>query len=117
MLGGMSVWLWAAVAFLVGAGAGWGLSAYLRGRQPSEQRLRRLQGVLDRFQGEVAQHFQESGELITRLRTDVESLYHHLESGAARLTTEDAAQARLRQLEETAVTQPGHGVPDRSAER
>ncbi len=117
MLGGMSVWLWAVIAFLAGTGAGWGLSAYLRGRQPSEQRLRRLQGVLDRFQGEVAQHFQESGELITRLRADVESLYHHLESGAARLTTEDATQARLRQLEETSATQSGHAAADRTSER
>ncbi len=116
MLGGMSVWLWAGVAFLVGVGAGWGLSIYLRGRQPSEQRLRQLQAVLDRFQGEVAQHFQESGQLITRLRADVESLYHHLEDGAARLTTEDAAQARLRQLEETSATQPVPGPVERGTD-
>jgi uncharacterized membrane-anchored protein YhcB (DUF1043 family) len=100
MLGGMSVWVWVAIAFVLGAVAGWLLANASRRRDPSEQRLRQMRIVLDRLQGEVAQHFQESGELITRLRSDVESLYLHLERGAAKLTTEEAVQTRLRELEE-----------------
>lgn len=109
MLCGMSVWVWVAIAFVVGAAAGWAVANASRRRNPSEQRLRRLQDLLDRFQGEVAQHFQESGELITRLRADVESLYRHLESGAARLTTEDAVQKRIQELEDSKHTQGGNG--------
>ncbi len=100
MLTGVNVWVWVVIAALVGVVVGWFLANALRRRNPSEQRLGQMQLVLDRFQGEVAQHFQESGELITRLRADVESLYRHLEDGASKLTTEDAVQARLRQLEE-----------------
>jgi len=100
MLTGVNVWVWVVIASLAGVVVGWFLANALRRRNPSEQRLRQMQLVLDRFQGEVAQHFQESGELITRLRADVESLYRHLEDGASKLTTEDAVQARLRQLEE-----------------
>lgn len=100
MLGGMSVWAWTGMAFVAGGVLGWVLAAASRRRNPSEQRLRQLQDVLDRFQGEVAQHFQEAGELITRLRADVELLYGHLERGAAQLTAEDAVQRRLRELEE-----------------
>lgn len=112
MLGAMSVWPWALGAFLVGGAAGWLLAAMLRRREPGEQRLQRLQAVLDRFQGDVAQHFQESGELVTRLRADVELLYRHLESGAAKLTTEDAAQARLRQLDATQAPHSAQGHHD-----
>ncbi len=102
MLVGMSPWAWTVGAFVLGGAAGWLLANLSRRRDPSEQRLRKMQSTLDRFQGDVAQHFQESGELITRLRSDVELLYHHLEKGAASLTTEDAAQSRLRELEDTA---------------
>ncbi len=104
MLDVVNVWVWVVIASLLSGAAGWFLANALRRRNPSEQRLRQMQGVLDRFQGEVAQHFQEAGELITRLRVDVESLYHHLETGASKLTTEDAVQARLRQLEEIPPT-------------
>lgn len=110
MLGGMSPWVWVGVAFLAGGGIGWLSARASARRNPTEQRLRRLQAVLDRFQGEVEQHFQESGELITRLRADVESLYRHLEGGAARLTTEEAVQTRLRELQdERAEGDHGHG--------
>lgn len=109
MLVGMSPWVWVVAAFALGGVAGWLLATASRRRDPSEQRLRKMQTTLDRFQGEVAQHFQESGELITRLRTDVESLYHHLERGAASLTTEDAVQSRLRELEDTAHGTHPHG--------
>ncbi|HET9026575.1 MAG TPA: DUF1043 family protein [Trueperaceae bacterium] len=100
----MSVWVWVAIAFVVGAVAGWLLANASHRRDPSEQRLRQMRSVLDRLQGEVAQHFQEAGELITRLRSDVESLYVHLERGAAKLTTEDAVQTRLKELEEQSKT-------------
>jgi uncharacterized membrane-anchored protein YhcB (DUF1043 family) len=96
----MTYWAWLLVGFgagaLVGAGAVW----WLARQRPNELRLRRMQSVLDRFQGEVAHHFQESGQLITRLRSDVELLYSHLEKGAANLTTEEAVQRKLRELEQ-----------------
>lgn len=96
----MTQWAWILVAFVAGALVGAGASWWFRRQRPNEVRLRRLHSVLDRFNGEVAQHFEESAELITRLRTDVEHLYQHLESGAASLTTEEAVQNRLRQLEQ-----------------
>lgn len=100
----MTLWAWVLVSFvaggLVGAAAVW----WLARQRPQEVRLRRMHDVLDRFQGDVAHHFQESGELITRLRSDVELLYSHLERGAANLTTEDAVQRRLRELEQDGDT-------------
>lgn len=95
----MLPWWWVLVAFAVGVLAGTGGAIAVRRRSDPERRLQRMRRVLDRFQGDVAQHFEESGTLITRLRADVEQLYGHLERGAAELTTEDAAQARLRALE------------------
>ncbi|SRR5690554_4126310 len=96
----MTLWAWVLVSFLVGCAAGAGVVWWLARQRPQEVRIRRLHGVLDRLQSEVAHHFQESGELITRLRSDVEQLYAHLEEGAANLTAEDAVQKRLRQLEQ-----------------
>lgn len=110
----MSLWVFVVVAFLVGVAAGWLTSWSLRRRDPSEQRLQRMQTVLDRFQGDVAQHFQESGELITRLRSDVEALYHHLERGAGKLTAEDAVQSRLRELDWPRQTHGGQGPNGRT---
>ncbi|NLG08660.1 MAG: DUF1043 family protein [Deinococcales bacterium] len=96
----MTLWAWLSIAFVAGALLGAGVVWWLGRRRPNEVRLRRMQAALDRFQGEVAHHFQESAELITRLRNDVEQLYQHLEQGAAALTTEEAVQRRLRQLED-----------------
>ncbi len=107
----MTLWAWLSLSFIVGAAVGAGVVWWLARQRPHEVRLRRMHGVLDRFQGDVAHHFQESGELITRLRSDVESLYSHLEKGAANLTAEDAVQRRLRELEdgeETGRTTHGH---------
>lgn len=92
------------MSFVVGAVVGAGVMWWLARQRPQEIRIRRMHGVLDRFQGDVAHHFQESGELITRLRSDVESLYSHLQSGAANLTAEDAVQRRLRELEQDGET-------------
>lgn len=100
MLLAMTLWAWILIAFVAGALVGAGAMRFLDRKRPSEQRLRRLLRVLDRFQGDVAHHFQESGELITRLRADVEQLYLHLERGAGNLTTEEAVQRRLRELEQ-----------------
>lgn len=96
----MTLWAWLLIAFAAGLLLGVAATWWLVSRRPSEQRLQRLRRVLDRFQGDVAQHFQESGELITRLRSDAAQLYEHLERGAAKLTTEEAVQRRLRMLEE-----------------
>jgi uncharacterized membrane-anchored protein YhcB (DUF1043 family) len=96
----MTLWAWLLIAFAAGALLGAGVVWWLGRRRPNEVRLRRMQTVLDRFQGEVAHHFQESAELITRLRSDVEQLYEHLERGATSLTTEEAVQRRLRELEQ-----------------
>jgi len=100
----VTVWAWVLVAFVVGVLVGGGVMWWLARQRPQEVRLRRMHGVLDRFQGDVAHHFQESGELITRLRSDVELLYAHLQRGAANLTAEDAVQRRLRELEQDGET-------------
>lgn len=99
MLVRMIAWWWLGIAALLGSFAGVAASVLVRRRSEPELRLQRLRRVLDRFQGDVSQHFEESGTLITRLRADVEQLYTHLERGAAQLTTEDAVQERLRTLE------------------
>ncbi len=95
----MDSWLWLALGLLLGFLAGWLTATVLRRRSESENRLRRMRRELDQLQGAVAQHFAQSGALITRLRSDVEQLYMHLERGASELTTEDAVQSRLRNLE------------------
>ena len=97
----MTLWAWVLIAFVVGAVLGAGTMWWLARQRPQEVQLRRMRDVLDRFQGEVAYHFQESGELITRLRSDVELLYAHLQRGAAKITAEDAVQKRLWELEQT----------------
>lgn len=96
----MTFWAWLLIAFAAGSLLGAALTWLLVSRRPSEQRMRRMHLVLDRFEGDVAQHFQESGELITRLRSVAAQLYEHLERGAAKLTTEEAAQRRLRMLDD-----------------
>lgn len=95
----MVSWPWLALGLLLGFLAGWATAALLRRRSESEHRLRRMRRELDQMQGAVAQHFAQSGALITRLRSDVEQLYLHLERGASELTTEEAVQSRLRSLE------------------
>lgn len=95
----MLSWPSLAIGLVVGLVAGWFTSLLLRRRSESENRLRRMRRELDQLQGSVAQHFAQSGALITRLRSDVEQLYLHLERGASELTTEDAVQRRLRSLE------------------
>lgn len=96
----MTLWAWVILSFVVGAFLGAGSVWWFARQRPHEVRLRRMQSVLDRFQGDVAHHFQESGELITRLRSDVELLYSHLQRGAGNLTAEDAVQRRLWELEQ-----------------
>lgn len=98
----MLAWWWLVIVFVTGTLAGAAGAIAVRRRSDPEVRLQRMRRELDRFQGEVAQHFEESATLITRLRSDVEQLYGHLERGAAELTTEDAAQGRLRALEQDA---------------
>ena len=96
----MTVWAWSILSFAVGALLGAGVMWWLARQRPHEKQLRRMHDVLDRLHGDVAHHFQESGKLITRLRSDVELLYAHLQRGAASLTAEDAVQRRLRELEQ-----------------
>ena len=108
----MTLWAWVLIAFAAGLLVGAAVTWWLVSRRPSEQRLQRMRRVLDHFQGDVAQHFQESGELITRLRSDVAQLYEHLESGAAMLTTEEAVQRRLRLLDEGNAAEDDQAVAD-----
>ena len=75
------------MSFVVGVLVGGGVMWWLARQRPQEVRLRRMHG-----------------ELITRLRSDVELLYAHLQRGAANLTAEDAVQRRLRELEQDGET-------------
>lgn len=110
----MTLWAWVLIAFLAGALVGAGVVWWFARRRPREVELRRLRTVLDRYHGDVAHHFQEAGDLITRLRGDIEQLYAHLERGAAHLTTEEAVQRRLREMGpgDEAARELGHGEAD-----
>lgn len=95
----MPAWVYLSLGGLLGFVAGWIAALVLRRRSESENRLRSMRRELDQLQGALAQHFAQSAALITRLRSDVEQLYLHLERGASELTTEEAVQHRLRSLE------------------
>ncbi len=95
----MNVWLWLAVSFIAGALAGVGITALLRRGSDSEQRLRRLRREYDQYQAEVARHFTQTGELLSRLRGAFEQLYGEVEDRAVDLVGEEAVQRRLRDLE------------------
>lgn len=106
---GMTVALWAAGSFLVGALAGGGIIILLRRGRDAEQRIRRLQREYDLYQADVARHFTQTGELLSRLRGAFEQLYGEVEDRATELVGEDALQRRLRDLE------TGHGADDGNA--
>jgi uncharacterized membrane-anchored protein YhcB (DUF1043 family) len=95
----MNVWLWPAVSFVAGALAGVGITALLRRGSEPEQRLRRLRREYDQYQAEVARHFTQTGELLSRLRGAFEQLYDEVEDRAVDLVGEEAVQRRLRDLE------------------
>ncbi len=104
----MNVWLWVAAAFVAGVLVGAGITALLRRTGEPEQRLRRLRREYDLYQAEVARHFTQTGELLSRLRGAFEQLYGEVEDRAEDLVGEDALQRRLRELE----VEPESTVPD-----
>ncbi|MEJ2287332.1 MAG: DUF1043 family protein [Deinococcales bacterium] len=108
----MNVWLWVAAAFVAGGLVGAGITALLRRGSDTEQRLRRLRREYDLYQGEVARHFTQTGELLSRLRGAFEQLYGEVEDRAEELVGEDALQRRLRDLEGAP-----EGAPREAAER
>jgi len=106
---GMTGALWAGAGFLAGALVGGGIIILLRRGRDAEQRIRRLQRDYDLYQADVARHFTQTGELLSRLRGAFEQLYGEVEDRATELVGEDALQRRLRDLE------TGHGADDGNA--
>ena len=104
----MNVWLWVIAAFVAGGLIGAAITAALRRISEPEQRLRRLRREYDLYQAEVARHFTQTGELLSRLRGAFEQLYAEVEDRAEDLVGEDALQRRLRELE----AEPGTAVPN-----
>jgi len=95
----MNVGLWLAGSFVAGILVGSGITALLRRGSDTEQRIRRLRREYDQYQAEVARHFTQTGELLSRLRGAFEQLYGEVEDRAADLVGEEALQQRLRDLE------------------
>ncbi len=95
----MNVGLWLAGSFVVGVLVGSGITALLKRGSGTEQRIRRLRREYDQYQAEVARHFTQTGELLSRLRGAFEQLYGEVEDRAADLVGEEALQRRLRDLE------------------
>ncbi len=92
-------WMWIAASFGLGALLGVVVTLLLRRSTDVEQRMRRLQHEFDQYQSEVRQHFSQTAEVLTRLRSDFAQLYQHTERGAADLVGEESVQRRLRELE------------------
>ena len=95
----MSVALWVLVSFVVGGLVGAVITALVRRGSGSDQRVRRLQREYEQYQAEVARHFSQTGELLSRLRGAFEQLYGEVEDRAGELVGEEAMQQRLRDLE------------------
>ena len=95
----MNVGLWLAGSFVAGVLVGIGITALLKRGSETEQRIRRLRREYDQYQAEVARHFTQTGELLSRLRGAFEQLYGEVEDRAADLVGEEALQRRLRDLE------------------
>ncbi len=95
----MELWLWTAGGFLAGALIGGGVVTLLRRGRDVEQRMRRLQREYDLYQADVARHFTQTGELLSRLRGAFEQLYGEVEDRATELVGEEALQRRLRGVE------------------
>lgn len=95
----MSVAAWVAVSFVAGAAVGVLITVLARRGAGSDERERRLRREYEQYQGEVARHFSQTGELLSRLRGAFEQLYGEVEDRAAELVGEDALQRRLRDLE------------------
>jgi len=103
----MNVGLWLAGSFVAGILVGSAITALLRRGSGTEQRIRRLRREYDQYQAEVARHFTQTGELLSRLRGAFEQLYGEVEDRAADLVGEEALQRRLRDLERA----PEHPTP------
>lgn len=95
----MSVWLWVVVAFVAGLVVGAGVTALLRRGSDVERRMRRMRREYEQYQGEVARHFAQTGELLSRLRTAFDQLYSEVEERATALVAEEAMQRRLDYLD------------------
>jgi uncharacterized membrane-anchored protein YhcB (DUF1043 family) len=95
----MNVWLWVVVAFLAGGLVGAGIIALLRRGADVEQRMRRLRREYEQYQAEVARHFAQTGEMLSRLRTTFDQLYDEVEERATALVAEEALQRRLGYLD------------------
>jgi len=96
---GMSVWLWAVVAFVVGGLVGVGGTVLFRRGSDIEARMRRLRREHEQYQAEVARHFSQTGELLSRLRTTFDQLYGEVQERATSLVGEEALQRRLGYLD------------------
>lgn len=107
----MNVGLWLAGAFVAGILVGIGITTLLKRGSGTEQRIRRLRREYDQYQAEVARHFTQTGELLSRLRGAFEQLYGEVEDRATELVGEEALQRRLRDLERTPVPEE----PDRTS--
>lgn len=103
----MSPWLWVVVAFLAGGLVGAGITALLKRGSDVEQRMRRLRREYEQYQAEVARHFSQTGELLSRLRTAFDQLYNEVEDRATALVAEEALQRRLDYLDNS--THPSGG--------
>ena len=103
----MSVWLWVIVAFLAGGLVGAGITTLLKRGSDVEQRMRRLRREYEQYQAEVARHFSQTGDLLSRLRTGFDQLYNEVEERATALVAEEALQRRLNYLDNTTAAHPG----------
>lgn len=95
----MSVWLWVVVAFVAGALMSAGIGAALRRGSDAERRLHRLRREYEQYQAEVARHFSQTGEFLSRLRTAFDQLYNEVEDRANSLVAEESMQRRLDYLD------------------
>lgn len=95
----MNPWLVGVLGFVLGLAVGAGVMALRRRSSETEQRFRRLRREFDQYQSDVALHFSQAAEALTRLRSGFDQLYQEIQGSAGNLVGEESWQRRLRQLE------------------
>ncbi|HEX7021609.1 MAG TPA: DUF1043 family protein [Trueperaceae bacterium] len=93
------LWIFVALAFLVGALAGLGAAALQRRRGGNDGDLEALREEFEAYREDVTTHFVQTADLINNLTQSYKAVYDHLERGAFALVGEERLREELEAVE------------------